>query len=336
MVVFQFEQRRDEILLGVGVAHHDGGIGVDELLGVLGLMVFGGGGQRHEDDRLLHECQLRNRHGAGARDDHIGQAVGQIHALNEDGGLHLVFQSQGFHLFLGLGDISLARLPDELQVAVLEGGELCADAFVDAQGALAATDKQGDGFRCVELEELGRFFAGAVEGDVGPQGVAREVDLLGREPLVEMVVSHTDGFGFLAHVAVGLARIGVLLLDDGGDAEPVGGFQCGSAGEASDANHHVGLETLQDTAGFGQAAGEFEGQAEGREVLGETADPQSFDGVACLGHAFHLHAAFRSDKQDVGLGKSAFQGIGDGDGGEDMAARAAATNHDFQVLFHFL
>ena len=151
-----------------------------------------------------------------------------------------------------------------------------------------------------------------------------------------MVVGHTDGLGFLAHVAVGLAWVRVLFLDDGGDAEPVGGFQRGTAGEASDANHHIGLETLQDAAGFGQAADEFEGQAEGREVLGETADPQSFDGVACLGHALHLHTAFRADKQDVGLGKSAFQGIGDGDGGEDMPPRAAATNHDFQVLFHFL
>ena len=59
-VVFQAEQRRDEILRRVGGAHHDGGFGVDELLGVFGLVVFGGGGQRHEDDGLLHQGQLRN------------------------------------------------------------------------------------------------------------------------------------------------------------------------------------------------------------------------------------------------------------------------------------
>ena len=297
-------------------------------------MVLGGGGQRHEDDRLPYQSQLGNRHGAGTRDDHVGQAVSQVHAVDEDSRLHLTFQTQGFHFFFGLGDVGLARLPDELQVAVLESGQLGTDTLVDAQGALAATHQQGNRFIRVKVEERGGFLTGAVEGDVGPQRIACEVDLLGREPLVKVVVCHTDGFGFLTHIAVGLARIGVLFLDDGGNAQPVSGFQRGTAGETTHANDHVGMETLQDATCLAQATDKFEGQAECREVLGESADPQALDRITRLGHTFHLHAAFRTDKEDVGLGKSPLQGIRNGNGGKDVATRATTTNHDFQVLFH--
>ena len=184
------------------------------------------------------------------------------------------------------------------------------------------------------MEEGSGLLAGAVEGDISSQGIAREVDLLGREPLVEVVVGHTDGLGFLTHVAVGLARIGVLLLDDGRDAQPVGGFQRGTAGETTHTNNHIGMETLQDAACLAQATDEFEGQAECREVFGKSADPQTLDRITRLGHALHLHAALRTDKEDVDLGESPLQGIRNGNGGKDVAARATTTNHDFQVLFH--
>ena len=87
------------------------------------------------------------------------------------------------------------------------------------------------------------------------------MDFLFREPLLQAVVGHADGSGFLAYVAVGLARVGVLLLDNRRDVKPVGGFQRGSAGKASDADHGIGLELLKDATCFGQTADEFERQA---------------------------------------------------------------------------
>ena len=225
-------------------------------------MVFGGGGQRHENDGLLHQGQFRNRHGTGTRNDHVGQAVGQVHAVDEDGGLHLVLQAQAVHFLLCLSDIGLSRLPDELQVGILECGQLCADALVDAQGTLAAAHQQRNRFVRVEMEVFGSFFAGAVEDDVGPQRIAREVYLFGGEPLVQVVVGHADGLGFLAHIAVGLARIGVLLLNDRGDAQVVGSHQSRSAGKAAHANHHIGLEAFQDGDGAVDAVHQFDRQRE--------------------------------------------------------------------------
>ena len=152
--------------------------------------------------------------------------------------------------------------------------------------------------------------------------------------MVEVFVGHADGFGLLAHIAVGLARIGVLLLDDGWNAQPVGGLQGRATGKTTHANHHIGLEAPEDAYGFGHAANELERQAQRRSVLGEPADPQPFNAIARLGHALHLHAALGSDKQNLSLRKPPLQGIGNGNGGKNVAARASTANHDFQVLFH--
>ena len=108
-------------------------------------------------------------------------------------------------------------MPDELYLVIFEGFELGADAFVDAQGTLAASDKQHDGHVRVEAKVLCSFFAWRIGGDVCPQRIAGQMDAVGGKPLLHVVISHTDGFGFFAHIAVGLARIGVLLLDDGGN-----------------------------------------------------------------------------------------------------------------------
>ena len=97
--------------------------------------------------------------------------------------------------------------------------------------------------------------------------------LFGREPLVEVVVSYADGLGLLAHVAVGLAWIGVLLLDDGGNAKEIGRHQCRSAGETANADNHIWLETFQDGDGTVEAVREFKRQQERLDFFGEAADP---------------------------------------------------------------
>ena len=138
---------------------------------------------------------------------------------------------------------------------------------------MASADEQHDGLFGFDAEVFSGFVAIAVAVDITSQRVASEVDILFWEPLLQAVVCHTDGFGLLAHVTVGLARVGVLFLDDGGDVEPVGGFQRGAAGESTDTDDGIGLETLQNTTGLGQAADEFEGQSDHRKVFGESADP---------------------------------------------------------------
>ena len=123
-------------------------------------------------------------------------------------------------------------------------------------------------------------------------------------------------------------------MDDGRNAQIVGTHQRRPAGETAHTNHHIGLEAFQDGDGMVDTARELQRQQKRLDFLGEAADPQAFNRVASLGHTFHLHAAFGTDKQDVGLGKSPFQGIGNGDGGKDVAASATTTNHDFKVLIH--
>ena len=169
--------------------------------------------------------------------------------------------------------VVFACLPDELHVAFLELGKLCRDAFIDTQGALASADEQHDGLFGFDTEVFSGFVTVAVAVDIASQRVAGEVDILFWEPLLQAVVCHTDGFGLLAHVTVGLARVGVLFLDDGGDVEPVGGFQRGAAGESTDTDDGIGLESLQNATGLGQAADELERQGDHRQVFGKAADP---------------------------------------------------------------
>ena len=187
-------------------------------------------------------------------------------------------------------------MPDKLHVGALEGGELRADAFVDAQCTLAPANQQHYRFAGVDTEIGGCFLTVTVAVDVATKRVAGEMDLLFREPLLQTVVGNTDGAGFLADVAVGLARVGVLLLDDGRDMKRASGFQRGATGEATYTDHSVRLELLQDSRSLIHAVENLDGQEEGFDALCKPADPQPFNRIACFRDAVHLHASFGADK----------------------------------------
>ena len=77
MIVFQPEQCWDKFFLRIGIAHHKGGFCIDELLCVLGLMVFGGGWQRNKDDSEL-QAKLSKNIGKFARPNAADDIVNQI------------------------------------------------------------------------------------------------------------------------------------------------------------------------------------------------------------------------------------------------------------------
>ena len=59
---------------------------------------------------------------------------------------------------------------------------------------------------------------------------------------------------------------------------------------------------------------------------------QSDDIIARSGHFFHFHASLGTHKQDIGLGMTATQLVGNGQGREDMSSRTASTDEHIQLF----
>ena len=68
----------------------------------------------------------------------------------------------------------------------------------------------------------------------------------------------------------------------------------------------------------------------------ESGHGQSDDFVSGIGHTLHLHASFGAYEQYFGSGAQFLDGIGYGDGGEDVASRAAAADDDMRMFVHFV
>ena len=65
-----------------------------------------------------------------------------------------------------------------------------------------------------------------------------------------------------------------------------------------------------------------------REPALKAADVKAHDFVPGLGHAGHFHAAIGPYEKNFGIGQTAAQLIGNGDGRENMPARAAAGDDE--------
>ena len=161
-------------------------------------------------------------------------------------------------------------------------------------------------------------------------GVAGEQQLVGGEELLHALVGHADSLRVLGQQLVGDPGIRVLLLYQGGDAHQGGGLQQGAAGIAAHAHGCLGAEVLDYLLRLPLAAQQLDEHAEVLpQVLAvEACHRQPDDGVACVGHALHLHASLRAYKEYLGLRAQLAQGVGYGDGGEDVPARAAPADDD--------
>ena len=205
-------------------------------------------------------------------------------------------------------------------------------ALVDGTGAEAATYEQDGLLIGIEAE----LFACILRCDIAvhhilPHGVAGLYDLVGREETLHAVVGHTDDAGLGAQHLVGLASVGVLLLDEAGHAETLSGIQCCCTGVTAYAHSHLRLKRTHDLLcqTFASEVVDDDANILWRvEGTRQSPDGQAFDLIASLWHTLHLHAAQCADKQYLRVGVLGHDGIGNAYCGKDVAASTASANDD--------
>ena len=135
----------------------------------------------------------------------------------------------------------------------------------------------------------------------------------------------------------GKARDGVGLMDAGGDAQLAAHEQGREAGIAAGAHDHIGLELPDDLL---RALQSRQDPAHSLDIAldvlqiqlpEEPGARQTADLVARLGHQLLLHAADAADEEDLTARIPLPQGIGQGDGGVDVPAGAAAGKDDVHI-----
>ena len=162
---------------------------------------------------------------------------------------------------------------------------------------------------------------------VGAEGIAGVHDALLGKPTVQTGKPRANAVHPVRQKPVGDAGKAVLFLDERRDAFPNGLVEQGATGKAAHADHGLWSVRAQQATGLPQAADEFEREA---EVAGacqgavDAADPQAIDVVPGRRDLVHFHAARGAHKANVGLGISALDFVGDGEGGMDVATRAAS------------
>ena len=168
---------------------------------------------------------------------------------------------------------------------------------------------------------VAHHLAGAPGGQVGfglGEGQKHQVRLLGQE---------LDGD----------AGEGVLLVEEGGDMELLGLHDNGAAEVPAGADDGVGAEVLEDFPGL---VVRCEDVGNGFQIVGNVAGskspvearhPDVGHGVARLGDQGVLHAAGIGDEQELRVGLMGLDLIGNGDGGIDVPAGAAACQDKFHM-----
>ena len=92
---------------------------------------------------------------------------------------------------------------------------------------------------------------------------------------------------------------------------------------------------FEDGARLAQALEQLDGHAHvaPQALAVKAADGQSDDFVARSGHFFHFHASLGSHEQDAPVGMTTAHLAGDGQGGENVSAGAAAADENVDLLF---
>ena len=309
-------------------------------------MVLGDIGRGHQNRGLAQQLQFRDGAGTGSGDNEVGGTIGHVHVADERH-LHHVLHARRFEGLTALLVIELARLPDDLDVIgpltdVLQAAD---DGVVDGARSQAAADDEDGLLGGVKAHGLaGLFGCRPTVEQVAPDGIAGKHNLFGREKALHAFIGHTDAVGLSGQQFVGHAGIGVLLLQQGGNALFLSRLEHRSAGITAHADGDVGLEVLED----------FLGQTHALEQPGDHLDVtqqvltvkaahgQTDDIVPGSRDSFHLHASLGADKEDAGIREAALHFVGNGQGGENVAAGAATAHEYIQLLMmivtsrHFL
>ena len=143
--------------------------------------------------------------------------------------------------------------------------------------------------------------------DDGADRVAAEGDLVGGEETIHSVVGHADAAHPAAEDAVGHPGEAVLLLDERGDPLAGGLPEQGGAGVSAHADGDVRAESVDHASGLVQAGGHLVGNLQvvfgilQGELALQAHHRQSDNLIARRGNLFHLHLAFGTDEEDLGL-----------------------------------
>ena len=161
-------------------------------------------------------------------------------------------------------------------------------------------------------------------------GISRHHNGLSWEEALHAFIGYTDALGFLGQEFVGHARIGVLLLQERGDAHFLRHVERWATGVAPHPNRHLRPKFAHNFPREATALHEFnQNRHVAPEVLAvEACHRKALDFIARSGNTLHLHTAFSSHKQDFSRRRDFAYGIGDGHGWEDMTSRTATADDD--------
>ena len=324
------EERGDdglELAGEVGLGQEHGRACLGERERVLGLVVGGHVGARHEDRRRAGDGQLRAGDGAGAAEREIGRGVGEVHPVEVG--------DQPKAWVVGDGRpqrvvVALARGPDHGGLLVGEEGvEVELQGAVERAGAERAAHREqhagvgrevevGARLGGVDVEEV---LAHRVAGDRRLGAVeVRDGRLEGEEHLV----------GAAREQLVGGAGVRVLLLQHERPPAQRRRQPDRPARVAARAHDHVGVERAHQPPALPEALDQLERERQvacdrpRREAALETAHGDRADRVARLRDRLPLHPVARACERHRGVRPEAADGVGDGDGRVHVPARSAA------------
>ena len=163
--------------------------------------------------------------------------------------------------------------------------------------------------------------------------IPRPDNLFLREKPVHFVIIHAYPVRFLGQHPIGNARQGVLFLQQGGNMQFLGRIQSRSTGIPSYADHHIGIELLNQIPSPPQAGRQLERQADILPPLlaVQAYHIQTYDPVTGRRHFFHFHPVFRTHEQYFRIFLATSYFVGNGNSRENMPAGSAPTdNHSYR------
>ena len=275
-------------------------------------MVLGHIGRGHQYHRLAQQAELGDGACAGTGDDQVGSRVCSIHATDEVAHMH-VRQLTATQLSGNQLVVVLARLPDKLHVGLPKGVPRLQHTLIERTGTEATTHDEDGLLRGVEAEGAHSIVVrnGSLQ-EVLPHGITRKLDLLFREETLHALVGHADAVGLLGQQLVGDTGVGVLLLQQRGNAHRTGLLECRTARITTHAHSYVRTEIADDTACLAAALHQTpqHGNILEQVLAVEAAHRQTDDTVSCSRHALHLHTILGTHEEYLGIGTLSLHGIG--------------------------
>ena len=220
-------------------------------------------------------------------------------------------------------------MPDYLHITLLDIIQVLHHAFVDRPGTKRTTYYQNGLFLRVESETLNGFCLGHLVFQQGlTYRIARHDDFFGREETLHPFVGNTNLISLFSQQFVGHASIGILFLNQTGNAHCCGFVECRTTGIPTHTHRGHRTEVLDNLSGHTLAFPYLEKNFHVlQQILAvETLNGETFYFITSRGDALHLHSAESPYKENLCIRMLCLDGIGNGNSREDVASRSAAAD----------